>query len=216
MCLPFQAGFQSRLGLGRPEFKPRVKCPHGTALRVPHQPRRLHRAPELRPAQAALHPEPVVRPDTFADGAGVTIYGSVLHDSGKLRMWYHAIPQDWDYQTDMSSIAYAESDDGIHWTKPPLGILAHGPGPNHLTNLGLHSATVFIDPDSPPRTATAPRAAATRGCFSAIRTSRTWLLHRPFRRRAALGAGRAEPALAQRRRHHQHLPPRPRLRCSQR
>jgi len=97
-----------------------------------------------------IHPEPVVRPDTFADGAGVSIYGSVLRDGGKLRMWYHAIPQDWDYQTDMSSIAYAESDDGISWSKPALGILQHGPEPNNLTNLGLHSATVFIDPDSPP------------------------------------------------------------------
>jgi hypothetical protein len=100
--------------------------------------------------QPRIHPEPVLRCDTFADGAGVSIYGSVLNDGGRLRMWYHAIPQDWDYQRDMSSIAYAESDDGIHWSKPPLGILQHGPEPNHLTNLGLHSATVFIDPLSPP------------------------------------------------------------------
>ena len=103
----------------------------------------VHRPPRL-------HPEPVLRPDTFSDGAGVTIYGSVLRDGGRLRMWYHAIPQDWDYQRDMSSIAYAESEDGITWTKPALRILEHGPGPNNLTNLGLHSATVFIDPASPP------------------------------------------------------------------
>lgn len=44
-----------------------------------------------------LHPEPVLRPDTFADGAGVSIYGSVLREGGTLRMWYHAIPKDWDY-----------------------------------------------------------------------------------------------------------------------
>ncbi len=96
-----------------------------------------------------LHPEPVIRPDTFADGAGVSIFGSVLRDGGRLRMWYSAIPEDWDYQRDMSSVAYAESDDGIHWTKPALGIVEHGSKPNHLTNLGLGSATVFIDPDAP-------------------------------------------------------------------
>lgn len=96
-----------------------------------------------------VHPEPVLVSDTFADRAGVSIYGSVLADGGLLRMWYHAIPEDWDDQADMSSIAYAESDDGITWRKPALGILAHGPGANHLTNLGLHSATVFIDPDAP-------------------------------------------------------------------
>jgi len=97
-----------------------------------------------------IHPEPVLRPDSFADGQGVSIYGSVLSDRGKLRMWYHAVPQDWDMKTDMSSIAYAESDDGIRWTKPALGIVEHGPQPNNLTNLGLHSATVFIDPGSEP------------------------------------------------------------------
>ncbi len=97
-----------------------------------------------------VHPEPVLAPDTFVDGAGVTIYGSVLRDGGVLRMWYHAIPADWDYQTDMSSIAYAESTDGITWSKPVLGIVNHGLAPNNLTNLGLHSATVFIDPDAPP------------------------------------------------------------------
>ncbi|NLG26988.1 MAG: hypothetical protein GX557_03705 [Chloroflexi bacterium] len=97
-----------------------------------------------------IHPEPVLTNDTYADGAGVTIYGSVLQDGGRLRMWYHAIPRDWDYRSDMSSIAYAESVDGIHWTKPALGIVAHGPEPNNLTNLGLHSATVFIDPEGAP------------------------------------------------------------------
>lgn len=65
-----------------------------------------------------IHPEPVLVPDTFADGAGVSIYGSVLNDGGRLRMWYHAIPKDWDYQRDMSSIAYAESADGQRNRRP--------------------------------------------------------------------------------------------------
>ena len=99
--------------------------------------------------QPRIHAEPVLCPDTFVDGAGVSIYGSVLRDGGMLRMWYHAIPRDWDYQADMSSIAYAESDDGINWRKPALGILPHGAEPNNLTDLGLHSATVFIDPEQP-------------------------------------------------------------------
>lgn len=97
-----------------------------------------------------IHPEPVLRPDCFTDEKGVSIYGSVLRDGGTLRMWYHAIPADWDMRTDMASIAYAESEDGYRWTKPSLGIVEHGPGPNHLTDLGLHSATVFLDPTAPP------------------------------------------------------------------
>ena len=64
--------------------------------------------------QPKVHPEPVVKPDTFADGKGLSIYGSVQRDAGRLRMWYLAMPEDWDYKADMSSTAYAESDDGIH------------------------------------------------------------------------------------------------------
>jgi len=97
-----------------------------------------------------IHPEPVLVGDTFADGKGLTIYGTVLRDGGRLRMWYLAMPQDWDYKRDMSSTAYAESDDGVHWTKPALGIVDHGPGPNNLVNISLHCPSVFMDPDSPP------------------------------------------------------------------
>ena len=97
-----------------------------------------------------VHPQPVLVGDTFADGRGVTIYGSVHRDGGRLRMWYLALPENWDYAGDMSSTAYAESDDGIHWHKPALGLIEHGPGPNNLVNVSLHCPSVFIDPDSPP------------------------------------------------------------------
>ena len=97
-----------------------------------------------------VHPEPVLVGDTFADGKGVSIYGSVHRDGGRLRMWYLAIPEDWDYKRDMSSTGYAESEDGIHWTKPALKLVDHGPGPNNLVNISLHCPSVFIDPASPP------------------------------------------------------------------
>ena len=103
-----------------------------------------------------IYPEPVLRPDTFADGAGVTIYGSVLHDGGKLRMWYHAIPEDWDYQRDMSSIAYAESSDGIHWTKPDLDLFDYnGIAPTNIVMLSnggysdRYANSVLVDPRDP-------------------------------------------------------------------
>ena len=98
--------------------------------------------------QPVVHPDPVVLPDTFADAKGLSIYGSVLRDGGKLRMWYLASPADWDYTGDMSVVAYAESEDGFHWTKPALGIVDHGPGPNNLVNLALHCPSVFIDPEA--------------------------------------------------------------------
>ena len=99
-------------------------------------------------AAPELHPEPVVNPDTFADGAGCSIYGTVLRDGGRLRMWYQAWPRDWDGRNS-TLVAYAESDDGITWEKPDLGLVDYGPGGNHLCNLGLHAPSVFIDPDAP-------------------------------------------------------------------
>lgn len=100
-------------------------------------------------AKAKPHPEAVVRCDTFVDGSGASCWGSVLHDGGRYRMWYQAWPKDWGGR-DVSLCAYAESDDGFSWRKPPLGIVEYGPGPNHLVNLGMHCPSVFIDPHAPP------------------------------------------------------------------
>ncbi len=62
---------------------------------------------------------PILVADTSCEqgGSGPYLYGTVLEDEGKLRMWYHYINK--GYRN-----AYAESTDGIHWTKPDLGI--HG------------------------------------------------------------------------------------------
>jgi hypothetical protein len=94
-----------------------------------------------------ISPEPVLKPDTFSDGSGASIYGSVLHDGGMYRMWYQAWPGDWD-GGDTSLVGYAESDDGISWKKPELGIVDYGGKKNNLCNLGFHSPSVFIDPEA--------------------------------------------------------------------
>ena len=125
-----------------------------------------------------VHPEPVLVPDTPADGTGCSIYGTVLRDGGRLRMWYQAWPKDWNGQ-DIADVAYAESDDGVLWRKPAMSIQPVGGVPSHLTNLGMHSPNVFIDPDAPadrrynatgfihPRSAGTNPAAAKRGYFLA-------------------------------------------------
>lgn len=52
------------------------------------------------------------------DGArgGPFLYGTVMWDEGKLRMWYLCYGGAWRN-------CYAESGDGIHWTKPNLGLV---------------------------------------------------------------------------------------------
>jgi hypothetical protein len=66
-------------------------------------------------------------PEGAPDHGHALMYGSVLHIDGKFRMWYLGMPstqlehgQAPGYWRPM---CYAESDDGIHWRKPELGLV---------------------------------------------------------------------------------------------
>ncbi len=74
--------------------------------RVLHEPRRC---------EVALSPE-------HPWEAGGLSYLTAFYDGGKIRGWYRADPalQDSDFN---SITCYAESDDGVHWTKPDLGLV---------------------------------------------------------------------------------------------
>jgi hypothetical protein len=95
-----------------------------------------------------VHPEPVLLPDTDTDGAGVAIYGSVIHTDGLFRMWYQAIPRNWD-GIDVGQVCYAESQDGINWTKPALNMVPGAAEPNNLVDLPFHGPSVCLDPEAP-------------------------------------------------------------------
>ena len=92
-------------------------------------------APQKRPEGPVLRPGPVGSPDA----AACSFYGSIIRVNGKFRMWYAAIA---DRRITMSNvtpsarIAYAESDDGIHWTKPDLGLTEFN-GNKHNNLVGL-------------------------------------------------------------------------------
>lgn len=92
--------------------------------------------------------QPVLESSTSGDGAGASIYGSVLHDGGRYRMWYQGWPRDWN-GGNSAIVCYAESDDGITWRKPELNLDDRFPQPQNVTDLGLHAPAVFIDPDAP-------------------------------------------------------------------
>lgn len=97
---------------------------------------------------AEVLPEPVVPCDTFADKAGVSVT-TVLQDGGRYRMWYWGIPDDWG-GADIGYACYAESDNGIDWVKPDLGLVDIGRGPNNITHLGSGAFHVMRDPYAPP------------------------------------------------------------------
>jgi len=95
-----------------------------------------------------IHPEPVLEPDSVVDGAGTTLYGTVLNDGGRLRMWYQAWPRTWK-GWNVDYVGYAESDDGIEWTKPRLGLVDVEGTDTNLVNLRGHPPAFFIDPKAP-------------------------------------------------------------------
>ncbi|MCH2126383.1 MAG: hypothetical protein MK165_16455 [Pirellulaceae bacterium] len=113
---------------------------------------------KLDNARLALHaPQPqetVLKFDKPWEGI-YSGYETVLHDAGKLRIYYRGLP--------IASAALgaevtcvAESRDGVHWTRPELGLFeVHGTKANNvvLANHGAcHNFAPFIDqnPDCPP------------------------------------------------------------------
>ncbi|APZ96526.1 hypothetical protein [Fuerstiella marisgermanici] len=84
----------------------------------------------VTPVTAEKHPaNPVLRrgPEGSPDHGHAILYGTVLHEAGKFRMWYLGM-----FEAKVESgqapgwwrpMCYAESDDGIHWTKPKLGLV---------------------------------------------------------------------------------------------
>jgi hypothetical protein len=124
-----------------------VSIPHTQNLRLEM------RQPERHPANPVLRRGAPGTPDAN----GVQFYGSVIREGGKYRMWYVAF--DDDEGNKMASArwrpAYAESVDGVNWTKPDLGLVTFkGNKHNNLiltdpTPLGLVNLKVLLDPDDP-------------------------------------------------------------------
>ncbi len=70
---------------------------------------------------AEKHPgNPVIKADRPWEGVsaitGPYVYGTVLREANKLRLWYQILNRG-------NHVGYAESRDGVTWTKPDLGII---------------------------------------------------------------------------------------------
>lgn len=106
---------------------------------------------ELQPIRR--HPDnPVIRrgEGDALDSHRVHV-SSILPEGNRLRAWYGAIPapqpgKSIDLHEDLN-VGYAESEDGVHWTKPKLNLVRPG------TNLIIEKAfylTVMPEPDGKP------------------------------------------------------------------
>lgn len=111
--------------------------------------------------QVQKHPEsPVLLkgPEGAPDDRGPQLYGSVLSVDGKLRMWYMGLAKEPVTASGYATFpcCYAESDDGVHWVKPNLGLVEwRGSRDNNICFLGagkwpIHDcASVMHDPEDP-------------------------------------------------------------------
>jgi hypothetical protein len=94
---------------------------------------------EKHPANPVLRSSEEGAPDDF----GCHLYGSVIPIDGKLRMWYLALPKD---GPGYGPMAYAESEDGVHWIKPNLGLVEwHGSRENNLCLIEAEETPVYSD-----------------------------------------------------------------------
>ncbi|RQP10307.1 MAG: hypothetical protein EAS52_22900 [Parapedobacter sp.] len=121
---------------------------------------------KLTLVEADKHPgNPVLRrgPSGSVDHGHAILYGTVIKTEGKFRMWYLAM-----YETEIVGgqapgnwrpMCYAESDDGVNWVKPALGLVEfNGSKDNNICLIEgePHSLTrvndflsVLYEPDEP-------------------------------------------------------------------
>jgi hypothetical protein len=96
----------------------------------------------VNPAQRR---ETVIRTDQPWEQLMISFFLTVREEEGKLRMWYICRDKD-----NKANVAYAESRDGVAWTKPNLGIVDyHGSKANNLVGLHRLEGVVFQDPNAP-------------------------------------------------------------------
>jgi hypothetical protein len=127
-------------------------------------------APQKHPAN------PVFTPSGKAglpDQMGVMNHGTVLRDEqGRFRMWYSGYEwvgqgptrpgQNWQ---EYMHVCYAESDDGIHWRRPELGLLPFAGSSKHNL-LPLYLSPVVVEDKADPDPARRFKAAQQVGPYS--------------------------------------------------
>jgi hypothetical protein len=96
----------------------------------------------------------LIAPDAaWEQGASIGVYSSVLKENGRIRVWYDLIrptgPGPYDHTR---RVCYAESTDGVHFSKPMLNL--HEVNGNKKNNVVLPGViggcAVWIDPQAPP------------------------------------------------------------------
>ena len=111
---------------------------------------------ELNMNLPVQHPYPVIVQDRPWEGKGISDYNTVLQEKdGRFRMWYGAAMYIGLPREGAIRLCYAESDDGMNWNKPSLGLVAfRGSKDNNivapkLERQSMQGACVFRDDRAP-------------------------------------------------------------------
>ncbi len=98
--------------------------------------------------------ELLIAPDQpWEEGGTVFVYSSALKEDGRVRLWYDLFrptgPGPYDHER---RVCYAESDDGVYFTKPLLGLHeVNGSTDNNVVLPGvIGGCAVWVDPNAPP------------------------------------------------------------------
>lgn len=103
------------------------------------------------------HPDPVLTMDKPWEALGLGSYNTVLREAdGRFRLWYDALMEGGLPREGARRLCYAESNDGVHWEKPNLGLVPfRGSMSNNIVAPPLErqsqqGATVFRDEQASP------------------------------------------------------------------
>ncbi len=139
---------------------------------------------------AKVSDAPLLRPELPWEQGNMQMFGSVLQGAdGRFRAWYEVVETPWRVR-----LAYAESDDGLHWRKPELDVFRDGGQSTNIVFDGepLGSAVVEDREDPLPEYRfKLLTGAAPSGCVSAFHSAdgMHWESARMF-------GGRVQPVIA--------------------
>jgi hypothetical protein len=113
--------------------------------------------PPWRTGEVLIQPDAPWEKETL-----IGSYGTAVEENGKIRLWYHSLGRQRDpgKNPDFMGLAYAESDDGIRFRKPELGLVEHQgarrnnlvlPTDTRLMSIGGGSVLIDDNPACPPR-----------------------------------------------------------------
>ena len=110
----------------------------------------------LRMNPPVQHPEPVLTADRPWEAFGIGAYNTaMLEADGRFRLWYDATVLGGGPAEGARRLGYAESEDGLTWTKPDLGLIEfQGSKANNLVaplreRQSMQGATVLRDEAAP-------------------------------------------------------------------